>query len=155
MIDGGCEHHELIKRVYKELLKATNGFKQLLGKGGFGQVFKGTLQGSETKITVKRVSHDSSQGMRDFMAEIATIGRLRHPNLVRLLGYCRYKEELYLVYDFMPNGSLDKYLYAESDQEYMKFTRKILVFVCSIFLCKCVFAFLKRALRKIKEDNLS
>ncbi|EFH56321.1 predicted protein [Arabidopsis lyrata subsp. lyrata] len=73
---------------YKELFKATNGFKQLLGKGGFGQVFKGTLPGSDANIAVKRVSHGSSQGMREFLAEIATIGRLRHPNLVRLLGYC-------------------------------------------------------------------
>ncbi|KAL0666008.1 hypothetical protein Bca4012_028712 [Brassica carinata] len=110
--------------AYKELSKATNGFKHLLGKGGFGQVFKGTLQGSETKIAVKRVSHGSSQGMREFMAEIATIGRLRHPNLVRLLGYCRYKEELYLVYDFMPNGSLDRYLYAESDQEQLTWDQR-------------------------------
>ncbi|CAN7007541.1 unnamed protein product [Brassica oleracea var. botrytis] len=111
--------------AYKELSKATNGFKHLLGKGGFGQVFKGTLQGSETKIAVKRVSHGSSQGMREFMAEIATIGRLRHPNLVRLLGYCRYKEELYLVYDFiLPNGSLDRYLYAESDQEQLTWDQR-------------------------------
>ncbi|KAL1191212.1 putative L-type lectin-domain containing receptor kinase V.3 [Cardamine amara subsp. amara] len=110
--------------TYKELFEATNGFKQLLGKGGFGQVFKGTLPGSNAKIAVKRVSHGSSQGMREFLAEIATIGRLRHPNLVRLLGYCRYKEELYLVYDFMPNGSLDKYLYSGSDQEQLSWTQR-------------------------------
>ncbi|CAA7050507.1 unnamed protein product [Microthlaspi erraticum] len=110
--------------AYKELFKATNGFKQLLGKGGFGQVFKGTLPGSEAEIAVKRVSHDSSQGMREFLAEIATIGRLRHPNLVRLLGYCRYKEELYLVYDFMPNGSLDRYLYGGSDQEQLSWNQR-------------------------------
>ena len=55
--------------------------------------------------------------MREFRAEISTIGRLRHPNLVRLLGYCRHKEHLYLVYDFMPNGSLDKYLYSNSENQ--------------------------------------
>ncbi|XP_022573287.2 L-type lectin-domain containing receptor kinase V.4-like isoform X1 [Brassica napus] len=104
---------------YKELFKATKGFsdKQLLGKGGFGQVFKGTLPGSDTEIAVKRISHDSRQGMQEFLAEISTIGRLRHQNLVRLQGYCRYKEQLYLVYDFMPNGSLDKYLYRRGNQE--------------------------------------
>ncbi|CAH2058147.1 unnamed protein product [Thlaspi arvense] len=104
---------------YKELFKATKGFKdkQLLGKGGFGQVFKGTLPGSDAEIAVKKISHDSRQGMQEFLAEISTIGRLRHPNLVRLQGYCRYKEELYLVYDFMPNGSLDKYLYRRANQE--------------------------------------
>ncbi|CAL9236792.1 unnamed protein product [Arabidopsis halleri] len=109
---------------YKELFNATNGFKQLIGKGGFGPVFKGTLPGSNAKIAVKRVSHDSGQGMREFLAEISTIGRLRHPNLVRLLGYCRYKEELYLVYDFMPNGSLDKYLYGISDQEQLSWSQR-------------------------------
>ncbi|KAL7169215.1 hypothetical protein ACSBR2_034287 [Camellia fascicularis] len=65
------------------------------------------------EVAVKRVAHDSRQGMREFLAEIATIGRLRHPNLVRFLGYCRCKQELLLVYDFMPNGSLDKFLYGQ------------------------------------------
>ncbi|XP_010535515.1 PREDICTED: L-type lectin-domain containing receptor kinase V.5-like [Tarenaya hassleriana] len=102
--------------AYEELYKATKGFKdkQLLGRGGFGQVYKGILSGSDAEIAVKRVSHDSRQGMDEFLAEISTIGRLRHPNLVRLLGYCRRKAELFLVYDFMPNGSLDKFLYSES-----------------------------------------
>ncbi|ESQ38996.1 hypothetical protein EUTSA_v10001352mg [Eutrema salsugineum] len=111
---------------YKELFKATKGFKdkQLLGKGGFGQVFKGTLPGSDAEIAVKWISHDSSQGMQEFLAEISTIGRLRHPNLVRLQGYCRYKEELYLVYDFMPNGSLDKYLYRRENQEQLTWDQR-------------------------------
>ncbi|KAG2326181.1 hypothetical protein Bca52824_008909 [Brassica carinata] len=108
---------------YSELYKATDGFKQLLGEGGFGKVFKGTLPGSDAEIAVKRVSRGSSQGMREFLAEVTTIGRLRHPNLVRLLGYCRYKKELYLVYDLMPNGSLDKYLYG-SDQEKLSWTQR-------------------------------
>ncbi|KAH0918961.1 hypothetical protein HID58_026621 [Brassica napus] len=101
--------HKKVKEGFKE--------KQLLGRGGFGQVYKGTLPGSDAEIAVKRTSHDSRQGMREFRAEISTIGRLRHPNLVRLLGYCRHKEHLYLVYDFMPNGSLDKYLYSNSENQ--------------------------------------
>ncbi|KAB2630641.1 L-type lectin-domain containing receptor kinase IV.1-like [Pyrus ussuriensis x Pyrus communis] len=98
---------------YKELHKATNGFKEkeLLGTGGFGKVYKGLLPSSKTEIAVKRVSHDSRQGMKEFVAEIASIGRLRHRNLVPLLGYCRRKGELLLVYDYMPKGSLDKYLF--------------------------------------------
>ncbi|XVE72142.1 hypothetical protein DITRI_Ditri11bG0015100 [Diplodiscus trichospermus] len=98
---------------YKDLFKATKGFKEkeVIGKGGFGTVYKGVLPSSNTQIAVKRISHDSRQGLREFVAEIATIGRLRHPNLVRLLGYCRRKHELLLVYDYMPNGSLDKFLY--------------------------------------------
>ncbi|KAI9070573.1 hypothetical protein K1719_047464 [Acacia pycnantha] len=99
--------------TYKDLFIATKGFReaQLLGRGGFGRVYKGILPFSNVQIAVKRISHDSRQGMREFVAEIATIGRLRHLNLVRLLGYCKRKNELLLVYDFMPNGSLDKFLY--------------------------------------------
>ncbi|XP_021668445.2 L-type lectin-domain containing receptor kinase V.9-like [Hevea brasiliensis] len=98
---------------YNDLFIATKAFgdKQLLGKGGFGRVYKGILPFSNIQIALKRISHDSRQGMKEFVAEIATIGRLRHPNLVRLLGYCRRKNELFLVYDYMPNGSLDKFLY--------------------------------------------
>ncbi|GLT37497.1 hypothetical protein SLA2020_118100 [Shorea laevis] len=98
---------------YKDLYVATKGFKDkgLLGTGGFGRVYKGVLPTSKLEVAVKRVSHESRQGMREFVAEIVSIGRLRHRNLVQLLGYCRRKTELLLVYDYMPNGSLDKYLY--------------------------------------------
>ncbi|XXG54524.1 hypothetical protein AAC387_Pa03g2380 [Persea americana] len=98
---------------YKDLFKATKGFrdKELLGTGGFGMVYKGVLASSKIQVAVKRVSHKSKQGMREFIAEIVSLGRLRHRNLVQLLGYCRRKGELLLVYDFMPNGSLDKCLF--------------------------------------------
>lgn len=98
---------------YKDLYIATKGFrdKELLGSGGFGRVYKGVLPTSKIEIAVKKVSHESRQGMKVFVAEIVSIGRLRHRNLVTLLGYCRRKGELLLVYDYMPNGSLDKYLY--------------------------------------------
>jgi serine/threonine protein kinase len=103
--------------VYKNLYKATNGFsnKELLGAGGFGNVFKGTLPSSNVHIAVKKVSHNSKQGMKEFVAEIISMGRLRHRNLVQLLGYCRRKGELLLVYDYMPNGSLDKFLYGKEN----------------------------------------
>ncbi|KAF3449105.1 hypothetical protein FNV43_RR09829 [Rhamnella rubrinervis] len=74
----------------------------------------GTQRGilpSNVEIAVKRVSHESRQGMREFVAEIVSMGRLRHRNLVQLMGYCRRKRELMLVYDYMSNGSLDKYLF--------------------------------------------
>ncbi|GLT59340.1 hypothetical protein SLA2020_321650 [Shorea laevis] len=100
---------------YKDLYVATNGFKEkeLLGSGGFGRVYRGILPTSKLEIAVKRVSHESRQGMKEFVAEIVSIGRLRHRNLVRLLGYCRRQRELLLVYDYMPNGSLDKHLYGQ------------------------------------------
>ncbi|XP_059444239.1 L-type lectin-domain containing receptor kinase IV.2-like [Corylus avellana] len=99
---------------YKNLHKATKGFKdtELLGEGGFGKVYRGILPSSNLQIAVKRVSHDSKQGMKEFVAEIVSMGRLRHRNLVQLLGYCRRRGELLLVYDYMPNGSLDQFLYS-------------------------------------------
>ncbi|KAJ6832987.1 L-type lectin-domain containing receptor kinase IV.1-like [Iris pallida] len=98
---------------YKDLFQATKGFKEkeLLGVGGFGRVYRGVLSASNTEIAVKRVSHESGQGIKEFIAEILSIGQLRHRNIVQLLGYCRRRGELLLVYDFMPNGSLDKFLY--------------------------------------------
>ncbi|XVF83723.1 hypothetical protein PTKIN_Ptkin16aG0514700 [Pterospermum kingtungense] len=100
---------------YHELKKATKGFrdKELVGFGGFGRVYKGTLPSTNTQVAVKRISHESKQGLREFASEIASIGRLRHRNLVQLLGWCRCRGDLLLVYDFMPNGSLDKYLFDE------------------------------------------
>ncbi|KAJ4719981.1 Lectin receptor kinase [Melia azedarach] len=100
---------------YEELKKATRGFrdKELLGFGGFGKVYKGTLPNTNTQVAVKRISHESKQGLREFASEISSIGLLRHRNLVQLLGWCRRRGDLLLVYDFMPNGSLDKYLFDE------------------------------------------
>jgi hypothetical protein len=98
---------------FKDLFKATEGFKEkhLLGIGGFGRVYKGVLRKSKAEVAVKKVSHESRQGMKEFIAEVVSMGRLRHKNVVQLLGYCRRKGELLLVYDHMPNGSLDKYLH--------------------------------------------
>ncbi|KAK8553743.1 hypothetical protein V6N13_072682 [Hibiscus sabdariffa] len=102
---------------FKDLYMATKGFKdkELLGAGGFGRVYRGVLPNNKLEVAVKRVSHESRQGIKEFIAEIVSIGRLRHRNLVQLLGYCRRKGELLLVYDYMPNGSLDKYLYDQPE----------------------------------------
>ncbi|CAN7023198.1 unnamed protein product [Brassica oleracea var. botrytis] len=94
---------------FKDLYYATRGFSDLLGSGGFGSVYKGVMKKKE--IAVKRVSNESRQGLKEFVSEIVTIGRMSHRNLVPLLGYCRRKNELLLVYEYIPNGSLDKYLY--------------------------------------------
>ncbi|XP_042482606.1 L-type lectin-domain containing receptor kinase IV.1-like [Macadamia integrifolia] len=101
---------------YKDLYMATEGFKhnELVGIGGFGKVYRGVLPISKIEVAVKKISHDSKQGMKEFVAEIVSVGQLRHRNLVPLLGYCRRKGELLLVYEFMPNGSLDKFLFDSS-----------------------------------------
>ncbi|GFY98830.1 concanavalin A-like lectin protein kinase family protein [Actinidia rufa] len=87
---------------FKDLYKAAKGFKDkgLLGTGGFGKVYKGVLKSSKEAVAVKRVSHCSKQGMKEFVAEIASMGRLRHRNLVKLLGYSRRRGELLLLGDF-------------------------------------------------------
>ncbi|KAG2730335.1 hypothetical protein I3760_01G287600 [Carya illinoinensis] len=100
---------------YQELNQTTRGFrdKELIGSGGFGRVYKGVLPNSDTQVAVKRISHDSKQGLQEFVSEVAIIGRLRHRNLVQLRGWCRREADLLLVYDFIPNGSLDRYLFDE------------------------------------------
>ncbi|XP_044956134.1 L-type lectin-domain containing receptor kinase SIT2-like [Hordeum vulgare subsp. vulgare] len=100
---------------YKDLFRATKGFKDknLIGAGGFGRVYKGVLPKSKSQVAVKRVSYDSKQGVKEFVAEVVSIGHLQHRNVVQLLGYCRRKGELLLVYDYMENGSLDNHLYGQ------------------------------------------
>ncbi|BAB09772.1 receptor-like protein kinase-like protein [Arabidopsis thaliana] len=93
-------------------------------KGGFGKVYKGELP-SGTQIAVKRVYHNAEQGMKQYAAEIASMGRLRHKNLVQLLGYCRRKGELLLVYDYMPNGSLDDYLFNKNKLKDLTWSQRV------------------------------
>ncbi|CAN6165851.1 unnamed protein product [Urochloa humidicola] len=111
---------------YKDLFHATEGFKNqnLLGIGGFGRVYKGVLPMSKLDVAVKKVSHNTSQGMKEFVSEVVSIGRLQHPNIVQLHGYCRRKDELILVYEYMSNGSLDKYLY-DQDKPTLSWEQRI------------------------------
>lgn len=103
--------------AYVQLYEATGGFKRdnIVGSGGFGIVYRGVITVTGSTITkevaVKRIAHDSKQGLKEFISEIVTTSRLRHRNLLELLGYCRRSDELLLVYEFMPNGSLDRYLF--------------------------------------------
>ncbi|CAN1144410.1 Probable L-type lectin-domain containing receptor kinase S.5 [Linum perenne] len=100
-----------------ELIDATGNFhsKNKLGEGGFGVVYKGIL-GNNHIVAVKKVSQKvSSRGKEEFKSEVTTIGNLRHKNLVKLIGWAHERREYLLVYEYMPNGSLDKFIFAETD----------------------------------------
>ncbi|KAL4570201.1 hypothetical protein LXL04_025852 [Taraxacum kok-saghyz] len=99
-----------------DLLKSTNCFDQsnIIGCGGFGLVFKATLPDGG-KVAIKRLSGDGGQVDREFQAEVETLSRAQHPNLVLLQGYCKHKNERLLIYSFMENGSLDYWLHERPD----------------------------------------
>ncbi|XP_047158635.1 lectin-domain containing receptor kinase VI.4-like [Vigna umbellata] len=101
---------------YRDLHLATKGFveSQLIGVGGFGSVYKGVLPRTGTEVAVKRILRTPAKGMREFAAEIESLGRLRHKNLVNLQGWCKHKNDLLLVYDYIPNESLDSLLFSRS-----------------------------------------
>lgn len=107
---------------FAELKAATRSFKPetVLGEGGFGRVYKGwvdektlnpTKSGLGMVVAVKKLNPESMQGFQEWQSEVNFLGRLSHPNLVRLLGYCWEDKELLLVYEFMAKGSLENHLF--------------------------------------------
>lgn len=103
-----------IRYNYYNIKRMTRGFKEKLGEGGYGSVYKGKLR-SGRNVAVKMLSKPKAGG-QDFMNEVATIGRIHHVNVVGLVGYCVERTKRALVYDFMPNGSLDKYISTSQEQ---------------------------------------
>ncbi|XP_062222701.1 phytosulfokine receptor 1-like [Phragmites australis] len=99
-----------------DILKSTNNFDQanIIGCGGFGLVYKATLPDGAT-IAIKRLSGDFGQMEREFKAEVETLSKAQHPNLVLLQGYCRIGSDRLLIYSFMENGSLDHWLHENPD----------------------------------------
>jgi serine/threonine protein kinase len=109
---------------YKELSIATDNFSddKKLGEGGFGSVYRGFLKEFNLEVAIKRVSKDSKQGKKEYVSEVRIISRLRHRNLVQLIGWCHGGGELLLVYELMPNGSLDTHLY--NSENILPWTRR-------------------------------
>ena len=113
-------HDLLTPRQYSnwEIRKMTNSFVDRLGEGGFGSVYKGKL--SDGRLVAVKVLSDSKSNGEDFINEVSSISRTSHVNVVSLLGFC-YKPKRALIYEYMPNGSLDKLIYnKESSSSYCR-----------------------------------
>eukprot|EP00258_Populus_trichocarpa_P044701 XP_024460720.1 rust resistance kinase Lr10 isoform X4 [Populus trichocarpa] len=101
----------VLRYSYSEIKKMTGGFKEKLGEGGFGCVYKGKLRSGHS-AAIKLLGKSKANG-QDFINEVATIGRIRHTNVVQLVGFCAEGSKRALVYDFMPNGSLNNFIFSQ------------------------------------------
>ncbi|CAL5328159.1 unnamed protein product [Camellia sinensis] len=110
--DGNTNSPNLQVFTFTNIVLATNNFsfENKLGEGGYGPVYKGTLQNGQ-EIAVKRLSKTSTQGFEEFKNKVMLTAELQHVNLLKVLGFCTEKEEQMLIYEYMPNKSLDYYIY--------------------------------------------
>ncbi|OEL35986.1 putative L-type lectin-domain containing receptor kinase S.5 [Dichanthelium oligosanthes] len=116
---------------FSDIRRATNNFHETtkLGRGGFGAVYRcrlpGPKKGEAMEVAVKRFSRDDNRRYEDFLAEVSVINRLRHKNIVPLVGWSYNKGEPLLIYEYMPNGSLDQHLFGRSGGKQQQPTNKI------------------------------
>ncbi|KAL0659597.1 hypothetical protein Bca4012_080182 [Brassica carinata] len=110
---------------FKAVEAATNNFSERnkLGQGGFGEVYKGTFP-NRLQVAVKRLSKTSVQGEKEFKNEVIVMAKLQHRNLVKLLGFCFEKEEKILIYEYVPNKSLDYFLFDSTMKRQLDWTRR-------------------------------
>ncbi|KAL2507944.1 receptor-like protein kinase 1 [Forsythia ovata] len=107
---------------FKKLQEATNGFKEELGRGAYSTVYKGIVKNDniENVVAVKKLHKMATEGEQEFKAEVSSISRTNHKNLVQLLGYCDEGQNRLLVYEFMSNGSLSNFLFQSSRPNWYK-----------------------------------
>ncbi|KAI3505443.1 hypothetical protein L1887_27573 [Cichorium endivia] len=123
-IHGG-KGNNLFLFSFASIMSATNDFSigNKLGQGGFGPVYKGKLSDG-LEIAIKRLSTTSCQGLVEFKNELVLIAKLQHTNLVRVLGCCIHAEEKMLIYEYMPNKSLDFFLFDENKKEELDWRKR-------------------------------
>ncbi|KAG6477940.1 rust resistance kinase Lr10-like [Zingiber officinale] len=97
--------------AYSDIIAMTSHFREKLGQGGFGSVYRGYILG-KFPVAVKMLVGSSKFHGEDFISEVSTIGRIHHINVVRLVGFCSEGSKRALIYEYMPNGSLDKYIFS-------------------------------------------
>ncbi|XP_010644307.1 G-type lectin S-receptor-like serine/threonine-protein kinase At4g27290 isoform X2 [Vitis vinifera] len=124
----GQAHLELPLFDLDTLLNATNNFSSYnkLGEGGFGPVYKGILQEGQ-EIAVKMMSNTSRQGLKEFKNEVESIAKLQHRNLVKLLGCCIHGRERMLIYEYMPNKSLDFFIFDQMQSVALDWSKRFLI----------------------------
>lgn len=100
--------------TYEELMEITNGFSRqnVIGEGGFGYVYKGQLPDGRV-VAVKQLKAGSGQGEREFRAEVEIISRVHHRHLVSLVGYCISEQQRMLIYEFVPNKTLEHHMHGK------------------------------------------
>ncbi|XP_071732910.1 G-type lectin S-receptor-like serine/threonine-protein kinase At4g27290 [Rutidosis leptorrhynchoides] len=108
-----------------EIAEATDNFSisNKIGEGGFGPVYKGVLK-DKREVAVKRLSETSHQGLDEFKNEVICIAKLQHRNLVKLVGYCIHDNEMILIYEYMPNKSLDTFLFDETRRSILDWPKR-------------------------------
>lgn len=117
-IEAFLEHYgplQARRYSYLDVKKMTNSFKEKLGQGGFGSVYKGKL--NDGRLVAVKVLNESKANGEEFINEVATISRTSHVNIVSLLGFCFESAKRALIYEFMPNGSLEKFVFDENTSE--------------------------------------
>ncbi|KAJ7014898.1 G-type lectin S-receptor-like serine/threonine-protein kinase [Populus alba x Populus x berolinensis] len=129
---GPKEELELPLFQFTTIAKATNGFSlnNKIGEGGFGPVYKGTLEDGQ-EIAAKTLSRSSGQGLNEFKNEVILITKLQHRNLVKLLGCCIQGEEKILVYEYMPNRSLDSFIFDQTRGKLLDWSKRFSI-ICGI-----------------------
>ncbi|KAK8270165.1 hypothetical protein V6Z11_D11G175700 [Gossypium hirsutum] len=122
--EGLCRQFSL-----KEIKAAINSFREdfLLGRGGFGDLYKGIIDDGTIAVTIERFGPFGLRGGREFRTEVLLLCQLRHRNLVSFIGFCDEEDEKLLVYEYISNGSLDKHLYGNRSNDPLSWKQRLTI----------------------------